>query len=108
MHTTLVNKRTSVLKNVKVGFSWTVLLFGFFPAIFRGDWKWALIIFISAAAVSAVTMGYGGIIASIVFAFIYNKLYVTDLLSNGFEPVDSGAAQILATKGYIQSTQTLN
>jgi len=53
-------------------------------------------------------MGYGGIIASIVFAFIYNKLYVTDLSSNGFEPVDSGAAQILATKGYIQNTQTLN
>jgi len=108
LHTTLVNKQTNVLKDVKVGFSWTVFFFGFFPAIFRGDWKWALIMFVSALAVSAVTMGYGGFIISIIFACIYNKLYVSDLLSRGFVPVDHAANQILMSKGYIQNTQSVN
>ena len=32
-----------MVKECKVGFSWTILLFGFFPPFFRGDWKWGLI-----------------------------------------------------------------
>ena len=53
---------------VKEGFSWTTLFFGIFVPLCRGDWKWFLIMLI------ANIFTYG--LASIVFAFIYNKIYI--------------------------------
>ena len=31
-------------KEVKLGFSWSMFFFGVFVPLFRGDWKWFLII----------------------------------------------------------------
>ena len=45
--------------------------------MFRGDWKWGIIFL----AVGIVTWGFGCIITS----FFYNKLYVSDLLKDGFK-----------------------
>ena len=64
------------VKIVKEGFSWTTLFFGVFVPLYRGDWKWFLIMLI----VNLVTYGLG----SIVFAFIYNKIYIEDLLAKGY------------------------
>jgi len=44
----LKHPQFQVINQVPVGFSWTVFFFGFFPPIFRGDWKWGLIIFVLA------------------------------------------------------------
>lgn len=71
------NPNTGHIKEAPVGFSWTVLFFGFFPALFRGDWKWALIMFLLAA----LTFG----LSTFVFMFIYNKLYIKDLIGSGFK-----------------------
>lgn len=70
-----------VVKQAPVGFSWTVLLFGFFPPLFRGDWKWAMVILIAALC----TFG----LSTLVFMFIYNKLYVKSLLDRGYTSLDS-------------------
>lgn len=58
------------------GFSWTVLLFGFFPPLFRGDILWAAIIFAAAIATSGLS--------SIVIAFFYNDIYEKSLAKKGF------------------------
>ncbi len=71
------NPNTGAIKEAPVGFSWTVFFFGFFPALFRGDWKWAIIMFIAAV----ITMG----LSSLVFMFIYNKLYIKDLIGAGYK-----------------------
>ena len=39
----LKHRQNENIKKAPVGFSWTVFFFGCFPAVFRGDWKWFLI-----------------------------------------------------------------
>lgn len=75
---TLRNK-SGVTIEVKKGFSWTMLLFGVFVPLVRGDWKWFVITMLAAI----VTCG----ISWLVFPFIYNKLYLNDLLNKGYEIV---------------------
>ena len=77
----LQHPQFEVIKQAPVGFSWTVFFFGFFPPIFRGDWKWGLIIFVLAIC----TFG----IANLVFMFIYNKLFIQSLLDQGYVSIDS-------------------
>ncbi|MDD1021909.1 MULTISPECIES: hypothetical protein [Pseudomonas] len=71
------NPNTGAMKVAPVGFSWTVLLFGFIPALFRSDWKWAAIMF----AVGFFTFGF----SNFVFCFIYNKMHVRDLIGEGYK-----------------------
>ncbi len=80
------NPNTGHIKEAPVGFSWTVLFFGFFPPLFRGDWKWAIIMFLLAM----ITMGLSGL----VFMFIYNKLYIKDLVGSGFKVKSVGMGTI--------------
>lgn len=71
------NAETSATKEAPVGFSWTSLFFGFFPAVFRADWKWAFIQMI----VQVFTLG----LSTVVFSVIYNKLYIKELINAGFK-----------------------
>lgn len=98
MHSTLKND-VGLIKEVKIGFSWTTLFFGFFPALFRGDLKWAAIMFVSAIAVSLITIGFGGWIISIVFAFIYNKIYIKELIEKGYLPASEESKAKLQSAG---------
>lgn len=93
MTITLKHPRTHQAKTSKIGFSWTTLFFAFFPALFRGDFKWFFVQLV--LAIMSID------ISSIIFAFIYNKLYINDLLSKGYIPADKKSASILRRKGYL-------
>ena len=74
---TIEDKKNKLVKEAPVGFSWTVLFFGGFVPLVRGDWAWFFIMMIA----NFVTFG----IASIVFAFIYNRIYLHNSLKKGFK-----------------------
>jgi len=98
MNVNLVNPTTKQVKQVKVGFSWTIFFWGIFPPLFRGDWKWFAIIL----ALDIVTV-FGAPIVSLVFSFIYNKLYINDLIAAGYQPAEEASRNILVSKGFLVS-----
>lgn len=100
MFVNLLNQQTGQTKKAKVGFSWTTFFFGFFPAVFREDWKWAAIIFMIEVVVSLPTLGFGFSVIGIIFSFFYNRLYINDLLKNGYEPADDYSKNCLRSKKY--------
>ena len=81
------------LRTAKVGFSWTVFFFGFCVPIFRGDAKWAVIMFVA----SVLTLW----LANMIFCFTYNGTHIRDLMSKGFRPADEESRQTLVQKGFI-------
>jgi hypothetical protein len=91
----LSNPMTGETKIFPSGFSWTTLFFGPLPALFRGDIKWVAIMTVADVCTSGT--------ACLVFPFIYNKLYFTDLLKKGFRPV--GAAGVGVASGAQQVVQ---
>ena len=93
MNVTLKNNKTGLVRQVKVGFSWTTLFFGFIPTLFREDWKWCAIELVLAL----VTFG----ISWIAFPFIYNKLHIKTLLSKGYEPADEESKKLLQERGIL-------
>ncbi|MBM7551169.1 DUF2628 domain-containing protein [Thalassobacillus pellis] len=100
-----LKNEAGVTKEVKAGFSWTTFFFGFFPALFRGDLKWAAIMFITAALVGAFTLGFGAWIPGIIFSFVYNKIYIKDLMEKGYRPSDEDSRTELQTRGIISSAE---
>ncbi|WP_158654013.1 HrgC protein [Helicobacter cetorum] len=89
----LTKKENNLNKRAFVGFSWTTLFFGFFVPLFRGDWKWFIIMFIA----DCVTLW----IANLIFIFVYNRIYTINLLEKGYEPADEYSRGILRAKGIV-------
>ena len=81
------------LRTAKVGFSWTTFFFSFLVPIFRGDVKWAIIMFLA----SIFTL----FLAQIVLSFTYNGTYIRGLLDKGYRPDDEYSRAVLVAKGYI-------
>ncbi|MGC6475683.1 MAG: hypothetical protein ACON41_03495 [Parvibaculales bacterium] len=85
------NPNTGAMKQAPVGFSWTTFFFSFFPALLRGHIVGAVIIF----AVAFLTGGIG----VLVFAFIYNKMYIKSLISEGYKVANASMdVEFLAQK----------
>ena len=80
MHVQLKNNN-GIVKEVKIGFSWTILLFGGLPFLFRGMPVWALSIFISSF--------FCCWIPSIIMAFIGNRITASYYLENGYKKIGS-------------------
>lgn len=98
MRVNLTNPITKQVKQTKIGFSWTVLFFGFWPMLFRADWKWFFITFAADIILGALFFPVM-FVFDIVMAITYNKLYVKDLLAKGFIPADDASRNALLSKG---------
>jgi len=92
MKLTMEHPNTGIIKKAPVGFSWTTFFFGCFPALFRGDMKWFFIQLLCAAVT--------GNASTLVFMFIYNKLYTKKLLEKGFKvkAVEGGTLELASQK----------
>lgn len=106
----LKNETTHQVKQCKLGWSWTVFFFGFWPMLFRQDWiylicyaAWDVI----GSAVAYSSDGAFSVIASadfiirIVLAVMYNTLYVKGLLKKGWKPADKTSKKLMMAKGIV-------
>ena len=80
-----------VTREVKLGFSWTMLFFGPLVPLFRGDLKWTLLSLI----LDVLTCGIGWLI----LPFTYNKSYVKGLLYAGWLPADERSRNAMIRRG---------
>lgn len=92
-----LRNQTGAIKTAPTGFSWTMLFFGCFVPLFRGDFKWFLISLIAGF----VTFG----ISWLVMPFIYNKRYIANLLEMGFVPSDENSQRQLVSMALFSPTQ---
>lgn len=86
MKVELKNRNTGEIKQVKVGYSWTVLIWGCIPSVFRQDWIGALVIFVLNLFVSYLAGTYGLLVADAIIGALYNKNYISRLLKDGYAP----------------------
>jgi hypothetical protein len=68
---------TGEIKKASLGVSWVMLFFSFWVPLVRGDKKLAIKMFF----LFVITFG----LSSIMYMFIYNKIYIKDLINLGFE-----------------------
>ena len=82
-----VKNQTGIRKEIKIGTSWTFVLFGVFVPLFRGDWKWFGITF--GTGIILTLAGLDFIIPFLIGAFgvFYNKLYAKDLYEEGYRGI---------------------
>jgi hypothetical protein len=73
-----------IVRQVKVGFSWTAFFFGGFPFFFRGIPLYG----VAWIALSMFTFGFSNLILS----FIINKQTAHYYLEHGYKPVGEGWA----------------
>lgn len=50
--------------------------------------------------VSLPTLGFGFSVIGIIFSFFYNRLYINDLLKNGYQPADDYSKNCLRSKKF--------
>lgn len=101
MYANLRNEKNHSYMTVKVGFSWTEMIFGFWTPVFRSDFKWAAILVLAEILFGAFTWGGGAFLVTIIFAFFYNRLYVKDMIAQGYQPADEASLNILRSYRYI-------
>lgn len=101
-----INGKRAVLENgvlrkeVKFGFSMAAFLLGFIYPLIKGDYI--------TAGIAFVVIGTAGMmffplvfVLSMIFGFIYNKMYVRRLIKQGWHPFTEEDAQVLKKNGIL-------
>ncbi len=81
----MLHRDTGQSETGYVGYSWTTLFWGPFPALFRGDFLTFLAFIVTGVILSVLTAGIGGFVGLIVWSFLYNDYYTSQLKGKGYE-----------------------
>ncbi|TFW32112.1 hypothetical protein [Massilia horti] len=92
----LKHKESGIVKDGYYGFSWTTFFFGFFPALFRGDYITFIGGFVVSVIIGIMTLGIGAFFIGLVWSFMYNKYYTRKLLERGYVLAGSDADNTMA------------
>ena len=101
-----INGKRAVLENgvlrkeVKFGFSMAAFLLGFIYPLIKGDYITAGIAFVIIGTTGVIYFPLIFIL-SMVFGFIYNKIYVRRLIKQGWHPFTEEDAQVLKKNGIL-------
>lgn len=93
----LVNQNTHDRREVKNGYNPYFFVFGFFVPLFQKQWALAAISF-AAQIFVAYFLGFGHIgsfILTGIAAIFYNRIYVKQLLKNGYHTTNEEDAKIV-------------
>ena len=101
-----INGKRAVLENgvlrkeIKFGFSWGAFFLGFIYPLIKGDYMVAGIYFVVIGMASMIFFPLIFVL-SMVFGFIYNKMYVRRLIKQGWHPFTEEDAQVLKKNGIL-------
>ena len=101
-----INGKRAVLENgvlrkeIKFGFSWGAFFLGFIYPLIKGDYIVAGISFVVIGMTSMIFFPLIFVL-SIVFGFIYNKMYARRLIKQGWHPFTEEDAQVLKKNGIL-------
>lgn len=94
----MVSNEKEKIKESPAGFSWTTLIFGFWPALLRGDFLGALVIMIINAGANFNPVLY--VLSSVFIAIFYNYVYINRKISNGYGVPTNNSKELLEKHGY--------
>ena len=101
-----INGKRAVLENgvlrkeIKFGFSWGAFFLGFIYPLIKGDYMVAGISFVVIGMASMIFFPLIFVL-SVVFGFIYNKMYARRLIKQGWHPFTEKDAQVLKKNGIL-------
>lgn len=89
----LKHSETNQVKKVKIGFSWTTLFFGPLVPLFRLDFLYLFIMLITTFLFK--------LFSNFIFAFTYNKIYLSTLVKKSYKPCQEKGYNFLLESGLI-------
>ena len=101
-----INGKRAVLENgvlrkeIKFGFSWGAFFLGFIYPLIKGDYMVAGISFVVIGMASMIFFPLIFVL-SMVFGFIYNKMYARRLINQGWHPFTEEDVQVLKKNGIL-------
>ena len=101
-----INGKRAVLENgvlrkeIKFGFSWGAFFLGFIYPLIKEDYMVAGISFVVIGMASMIFFPLIFVL-SVVFGFIYNKMYARRLIKQGWHPFTEVDAQVLKKNGIL-------
>lgn len=96
------NLSNNLMGKAYVGFSWTSLLFGPFPLLFRNEWGFFLILVAVHILLAVVSFGIGNFILGLVWAFYFNKWHMRRLIERGYL-IDESQTESLVAEAKAQA-----